>query len=298
MMFTLRQLAVFEEVARTLHFGKAADLLGVSQPTVSSDIRALEKSLGIALFDRSRTGTALSVPGAKLVPSIQKVLEAVDELREAADRLKVETVPTVRLAATPSVINRLVPAALRELASGADRVSVHVLEVATGGVSEAISMGRADVGVGHFVDEPRGCSSTTIGFDQLWLLTKKGQLSPDEPAEIGAMGSRKLLIWPREQNSKYYDFLMDICTKRDYVPAPFETPTRISGSYSYMLTSGQAFSIVPKDFAEEAPQSLSCAPLTPPARLPLRAVWRIPAVPGVGRLLTVLKALHHVSSSH
>lgn len=289
MRFTLRQLAAFGAVARTSHFGNAADLLQISQPTVSSDIKALEKALKVTLFHRSRSGTELSDAGLDLLGAAQKVLDAAQELDRAARRFRAEGAPPVRLAASPSLVNRLVPSMLHVLSGDSDAPPVEVVEVPTGGVSRAVAAGDADVGIGHFVEEPHGCASTTLGFDRLWVLANHGALVDGEPADLRTMGGRQLLVWPRKQNPEYFDFLLDVCHQHGLSPLAREEPVRISGSYSYLITSGEAFALVPEDFAREAPASLSYAPLNPPARMPLQAVWRTPPVSGAGQVLTVLR---------
>lgn len=293
MKFTLRQLVTFAAVARTAHFGKAADLLELAQPTVSNDIKALEKALGITVFSRSRAGTTLTDAGRDLLPYVRSVLNAAEDLDGYARRLAVGGVPPVRLAATPSLVNRLVPATLQQLATVEPRVPVEVVEVATGGLPGALAAGDADVGIGHFVGEVRGCGRTTIGFDRLWLLAGKDVLALDRRTSVAEMSPYKLLIWPREQNPEYYDFVVGLCCSAGLTPETVEAPMRISGAYSYLLTSGEAFAIVPEDYALEASQSLSCVPLDPPARLPLQAIWRKPPAPGAGRMLAVIRSVQH-----
>ena len=74
MKFTLRQLQVFEALADTHHFGRAAAALNRSQPTISADLRALETALDLRLFNRSRGGTVLTDAGHALLPRAQRVL--------------------------------------------------------------------------------------------------------------------------------------------------------------------------------------------------------------------------------
>jgi len=297
MRFTLRQLTVFSVLASTSHFGHAADLLQLSQPTVSSDIKALERGLKVRLFDRSRAGTALTVAGEKVLPYACAVLEAAQELDQVSEVVASGRSHRIRVAVTPSLVNRLIPNLLQELANSREGLHIEIEEVPTGGVAPAIVSGTADLGLGHFVSTPHGCTRATVGFDQLWLLTEAGELSADEPAPLSSMKSRKLLIWPREQNPDYYDFLMKVCQKGGMAPITEESPLRISGAYSYLLTSGRAFALVPEDYARDTPATLSCAPLLPPAQVPLHAVWKQSAAPVVRELLSMLQRIQRMLST-
>src|SRR5947209_18258984 len=75
----LRQLAAFVAVADELHFGRAAERIGVVQPAVSQLVRRLERELGIVLFERSSHHVALTAAGTELLPAARRALAASDE---------------------------------------------------------------------------------------------------------------------------------------------------------------------------------------------------------------------------
>jgi DNA-binding transcriptional LysR family regulator len=80
----LRQLEYFVEVARELHFGRAAEKLHVAQPSVSQQIKALEVELGVQLFERTSKAVSLTGPGAELMPLAAKLLDDAAHLRRLA----------------------------------------------------------------------------------------------------------------------------------------------------------------------------------------------------------------------
>lgn len=287
MQFTLRRLTVFATLARTGHFGRAADALRLAQPTVSGEIRGLERTLGVRLFERSRAGTTLTPAGRELLPAAQEVLDAAHRFESAVDRVSA-TREVVRLAASPSLVNRVVPQALRAVGALDDGPLVEVVEVLTGGVSAALTAGEAEVGIGHLVDRVPGTKRATLGADELCVLAARGRLAAGEPADLGALEDLRLLIWPREQNPAYYDLVLRACDSNGAHPRVVESTTRFSGSYSYLLTDGQAFALVPIDYAREAPASLAWAPLRRPARLPLHVTWRNDPTRGAQVLLEAL----------
>jgi LysR family hydrogen peroxide-inducible transcriptional activator len=81
---SVKQIEYFVAVARCGSFRRAAESLDVSQPTITSQIALLEKRLGLVLFERSRTGAALSPAGRELLPRARTVLDDLDEFIETA----------------------------------------------------------------------------------------------------------------------------------------------------------------------------------------------------------------------
>ena len=74
----VRDLRYFVAVARELHFTRAAEILYVSQPALSKQIRALERQLRVTLFDRAHGSVRLTRAGSVLLPHAERILESWD----------------------------------------------------------------------------------------------------------------------------------------------------------------------------------------------------------------------------
>jgi DNA-binding transcriptional LysR family regulator len=83
----LRQLRYFATVAEELNFGRAATRLLIAGPSLSQQIKALERDLGVQLFVRDRRSVALTPAGAALLPHIRALLDRADDVRRRAERL-------------------------------------------------------------------------------------------------------------------------------------------------------------------------------------------------------------------
>lgn len=109
----LQQLAYFIAVAETRHFTQAAEALGVAQPSLSKQIRALETELGAPLFGRARGNIALTQAGEALLPLAKRILADVDTARLEVQELAGLRRGRVRLGATPSLCSGLLADVLR-----------------------------------------------------------------------------------------------------------------------------------------------------------------------------------------
>ncbi|MFI9583798.1 LysR family transcriptional regulator [Streptomyces sp. NPDC052236] len=108
-----QQLVYFVAVAETRHFTRAAERVHVAQPSLSQQIRALEKELGAELFSRARGNIALTDAGEALLPLARRILADADTARQEVQELAQLRRGRVRLGATPSICTGLLPEVLR-----------------------------------------------------------------------------------------------------------------------------------------------------------------------------------------
>jgi len=142
---TIRQVGYFTAVADTLSFRQAAGRLQVSQPTLTHQILALEETLGLELFERSRAGTKLTPAGRELLPSARRALEELQGLCDHAASLSHGPGGTFRLGVSATLGPYLLPLVLPPIHRRYAALRLYVREDAPSGLESGLVSGDYDV---------------------------------------------------------------------------------------------------------------------------------------------------------
>jgi DNA-binding transcriptional LysR family regulator len=149
MSFTFRQLEVFVEAAQDCNFRQTADRLGISQPSISNQIRVLERWTGGELFHRSRGSTPrLTAQGITLLGGAQALLAGKRRLvAEENTRARKER-QRIRIAAGPYLLERYIRPALPQFLERHDEIVLDFLPPGTSKpMGRAVRSGDADIAV-------------------------------------------------------------------------------------------------------------------------------------------------------
>ncbi|WP_327100250.1 LysR family transcriptional regulator [Nocardia vinacea] len=140
----VRQLRYFVAVAEELHFGRAADRLGMAQPPLSRAIRELERQLGVQLFERTTRHVVLTPPGETLLRDARTALDAVAAAAERARHVG-RPAPGLRLALKADYDAGLLPQIFETYHLEDAAVPVELMLGGRGEQVPALRQGRADV---------------------------------------------------------------------------------------------------------------------------------------------------------
>ncbi|MBL4891018.1 MAG: hydrogen peroxide-inducible genes activator [Rhizobiaceae bacterium] len=144
---TLRQLRYFEALAHHGHFGRAANACAISQPALSLQIKELEGSLGIMLFERGSRQVWLTNFGEEFALRVRDILRSIDELddltRASRDLLK----GRLRIGVIPTIAPYLLPTIISNLNQKNSELDIHVRETLTPKLIQELAEGRLDTAI-------------------------------------------------------------------------------------------------------------------------------------------------------
>lgn len=130
-MLTLRQLRYFNALAATGHFGRAAELAGISQPALSMQLKEMEAELGGPLVERAPAGASLTELGRQVAERSSKILSAMRDLEELPLASGAVLAGPLRLGIIPSVAPFLLPTLLARAKERYPALSLIVRETVT-----------------------------------------------------------------------------------------------------------------------------------------------------------------------
>ncbi|CAH2796804.1 MAG: Dicarboxylate transport associated transcriptional regulator, LysR family [uncultured Paraburkholderia sp.] len=173
MDLNLRDIRAFIAVAQTGSFTQAAARLHLSQPALTVQIRRLEETLGLRLFDRNSRNVALTPTGHDLLPLLQKSLHDMEQVLVDARALGDGGSGTVRIACLPTFAASSLPELVQELKKAVPRVGFQVRDVVASMVNMLVRNEEADIGLtGGELDEAN-LEVLHAGIDRLVAVCPK-----------------------------------------------------------------------------------------------------------------------------
>jgi LysR family transcriptional regulator, hydrogen peroxide-inducible genes activator len=184
---SLRQLRYFDALARSLHFGRAAEQCAVTQPALSMQIQELEKELGTVLIERTRAGTKLTAEGEEIARRASLILASVRDLADCARHSGRLLTGPLRLGVIPTIAPYVLPKLLPKLRGAYPDLDLHLREAQTQYVLADLAGGRIDaVLLSLPITEPE--IETLELFDDAFVLA----MPAERPAPSIALATPKL----------------------------------------------------------------------------------------------------------
>lgn len=265
--FELRHLVCFREVARQLHFRKAAETLAIAQPALSRTVAQLETSLGVDLLNRTQRRVELTAAGKAFLDRIEPVLRALAAVPGDIQALAGGQVGLVRVAFTGLAMATVLPGILREFNRRYPGVRVELNESPTSAQLDALKAGEIACGFFHpDVESPAGLRTKVL------LREKNGVLLPgDHPL---ARGRKKLrlrdlagtpfVMFPRAHNPGFYDRVLAAFQQAGVTPRIADEVWPRANAIGLVRAGLGATFMCPSE-AQQLPVEVSFRPLDGPA---------------------------------
>ena len=271
----LRHLRYFVAVAEELHFGRAAQTLGMAQPPLSQQIKRLEVRLGVALFRRNRRHVELTDIGAVLLDEARALLAHASRVNEAVRRAAAGTAGTVRMGFVGSAAHEVLPALLRRFREAVPDARVTLTELATTEQVTAIADGTMDAGLVRMPISSTDVATRPLVEEPLVIaLPDFHPLAHRHRLPLAALADQPFVLFGRQLNPLFHDEVISACHDAgfspDVVQEAGEMPTIVS-----LVAAGLGVSLVPASMERLRTDGVVYIPLQGRGvRITIALAWR------------------------
>lgn len=225
----LRHVRAFLAIVHQGTFTRAASVLGMSQPTLTVQIRQLEAALGVRLFDRNNRRVSLTAAGRDLVASFERLIFDVDAIAARTQDLASHRRGVVTVAALPSIAASLLPRAMATLAAAHKGIVVRVRDMTAAAIVEAVKRGDADIGLGSLMRPDPDLDALPLFSDRLCAYVPGGHpLASRRRVSLRVLSRWPLILTGRDSSVRQ---LIDRGVEQHRLP------TQVAQEVTYMSTA-------------------------------------------------------------
>lgn len=297
----VRQLRHFAAVAQTLHFGHAADALGMTQPPLSQSIMALEREVGAPLFARTKRSVALTPFGKQWLTHVRAALDGVNALPEAAKRLRDGTAGHLAISFVSTADYSILPTLVRRYASLFPDVEISLTEATSDVQIATLLEGKRHAGL--IIPPPDAALPKSLSYLPLvteplmaavpdsWITDGRLPFSADRLSPDAVVGA-PLILFPRQSAPAFHDLVTGYYTAHGgqarIVQEAIQMQTIIS-----LVSAGMGIALVPASLRNLARTGVSYMNLSGTApMLETGITWRSgDTTPTIERFLSIARGM-------
>jgi DNA-binding transcriptional LysR family regulator len=255
-MLEVRQALYFQAVAEELHFGHAAERLGMSQPPLSQAIRQLERQLGAQLLNRNSRSVTLTQAGRVLLAHCRSLIAVADRAAAAALEAQAGTIGVLRIAAVTSAFTEVLPRVLRAFQDQCPGVQLRVSEIDTQHGSRAVLDQQIDIAIVRQSRVDPGLRSDPLRRDHLVAVVptahRLAATPATHPVDLAELADDPWVWLPREVSPGYHDELVAACRAAGFSPDARHSATSIDSQMA-MVACGLGVTLAPHTSTARTP---------------------------------------------
>lgn len=275
-MVEVREARYFIAVAEELNFGRAAERLLMSQPPLSSAVKAIEKRLGVQLLNRTTRHVVLTSAGTVFLDRCRRVVAAAEEAESAARLAAEGQLGELRIGAVTTAFTHVLPKALAAHSASHPGVEVSVREVDTHLGSELLHRREIDIAVVRHGPARPWLRHITLASEPFVLAAPSAwQLPPNVQDDLAAAADLPWVWIPRSGTPDYHDQVASCCRNAGFTPHARHAAQSISSQLA-MVGAGLGVALVPASSAA-GQDGIQTVRVTTPLTIAMSALFRTDA---------------------
>lgn len=199
MIEDMRHIRAFLAVARIGNFTRAASELHVSQSALTVQIKQLEDSLGVSLFDRGKRRVALTDAGRDVLGPLERILVDTESIVSRTRELTSLRRGLVTMAVLPSLAARIVPKAIRKFTKMYPGVVVRIRDIVAEKIIEVVKKEEVDFGISNRLRPDKELKTSLLLTDRLCAFVSRNHLlAKQETMTLIDLAAHQLIVTGRD----------------------------------------------------------------------------------------------------
>jgi len=208
----LKQLQYFVAVAEELHFGRAAERLGMAQPPLSRQIKLTEEELGALLFNRGRSTITLTQAGERLLERAKTILRAIDDAKLEVKRIGQGAEGRLRIGFVGSSTFGILPNIIKSFRANYPEVNLSLIPMNNAQLHRALVSREIDVAFARPALKDSEFITRKLGEEDLSLAAPDTlQMATNGRIDLRDIGDQNMVLYPEYPRPSFADLVLDRC---------------------------------------------------------------------------------------
>ena len=273
MTMDFRQLRYFVALADTLHFGRAAALMHISQPPLSRQIAALEEELGVQLFKRSTRQVELTAAGRHFHEQAVRIIEALNTAVRSTQATERGERGVLRVGFTMSVAWSVLPPLIKAYSDAYPEADIQLSEVLPRELNDALTSGSVDVGIAFPWQRPPGLEYLAVFTEPLCAVLPAGhRLAKQKTVNVGDLADEPFITFPAATAPALHEMVIGCCREHGFEPR-IRLETHLQQTIVNLIAEGLGVSLVPQSMSKMQLPGAVFRPVTAPRMVEQGVIW-------------------------
>jgi DNA-binding transcriptional LysR family regulator len=288
-MIDIRQMRYFVVLAETLHFGRAAERLHLTQPPLSRQVAALEKELGVRLLERHSRHATLTRAGQRFLDESRVALAAFDQACRNARLADRGELGELSIGFMMHAAYTVLPGLARRYMAAYPQVEVTLREVIPSALVGDVLAGRFDAGIMFFPGPVRGLETRAIHREKLCLAVHRGHgLAGRAVVAARELAGEKLIATPAEVAPRLREAIAGYCRSGGFEPE-IRLETQLQQTIVSLVAEDLGIALVPDSMRKLGIADVVFRALEGAPEIAHVVAWRPGNLnPALGRFLVIL----------
>jgi DNA-binding transcriptional LysR family regulator len=242
----LRHIRSFLSIAETLHFGRTAELIHISQPALSLQIRALEEEVGVRLFERNRRKTTLTAAGAAFREDAAAALSQLEQATRRAKAAANGKLGLLRIGFVSTAGSEIVPNIVRQFRQLNPAVEFSLRNILTAEQVHMLETGSLDIGFLRVpIGEHAALDIVVVHREPFVLVVPSShKLAKRKRVRLREVAGQDFVMYERTYAPGFHDLMVGILRDAGIVPNVTQTAVEIPTLIS-LVASGMGITLMP-----------------------------------------------------